>query len=123
MWSCSKIEFMTPVMTTVDNLDNKMSALTQNMDSMSQEITTMRQTLSMSALGTVPVQAAPAPVPSAGQLWEAQRERLHSTALPEARNNQLESPDSSPVCPGVKGPVAGKCRFPPSGKLEMRQIH
>lgn len=74
---------MTPVMTTVDNLENKM-------DSVFQEITTVRQPLSMSALGTVPVQAAPAPVPAAGQLWVAQRERLHSTALPEARNNQLD---------------------------------
>lgn len=102
-------EFMTPVMTTIDNLVNKLSALTQNMDSLFLEISTMRQTLSMSALGTIPVQATPAPVPAAGQLWEAQRGCFHSTALPEARNKQLESPDSSPVCPRVKGPVAGKC--------------
>lgn len=44
---------MTPVMTTIDNLENKLSALTQNLDSMSLEMTTMQQTLSMSALGTV----------------------------------------------------------------------
>lgn len=47
---------------------------------MSQEITTMRQPLSMSALGAVSVQAAPAPIPAAGQLWVAQRE-LNSQRL------------------------------------------
>lgn len=74
--------------TSIDNLVNKLSALTQNMDSMSLEISAMQQTLSMSALATIAVQAAPAPVPPAGQLWKVQRESLHSMTLPELKNKQ-----------------------------------
>lgn len=88
-------EFMTPVVQSVEHLHNEVWKLSQSMDSMSQEMVTMKQTLNISALKTVHTQEAP----NNDQLDEARRQRLQFTIRSDIKAGMLESPQDSPVLP------------------------
>lgn len=82
--------FMTPVVQSVDDLHNDLWKLSQTMDSVSQEMVTVKRSLTLSALSpeSAPVQTQPN---------EAQRQRLQSTMKAGATDIMLESPGDSPV--------------------------
>lgn len=103
-------EFMTPVVQSVDHLHNDVWKRSQSMDSMSQEEVTMKQTLDISALTTVPVQAAP----KDDRLGEAQRQCLQSTVMAD-KAGVLQSPQDSPVSIFRE---AGRCPVEVDGDLE-----
>ena len=110
-------EFMTPVAQSVHHLQEEVWKLSLNMDNMSQELGTMKHTLSVSALAPVPVEAALENV----QLEEAQRQRLQSTVLTD-KAGVLQSPEDSPVLSEARARLTGKCpvklQFPSFGKME-----
>ena len=110
-------EFMTPVTQSVHHLQEDVWKLSQNMDNVSQELGTMKQTLNVSALAPLPVSAAPKDV----RLEEAQRQRLQSTVLTDTAGVLLTSEDSPVLCES-RARLTGKCPvkllFPAFGKME-----
>ncbi|CAL8254297.1 unnamed protein product [Boreogadus saida] len=97
-------EFMTPVAQSVHHLQEDVWKLSQNMDNVSQELGTMKQTLNVSALAPLPVSAAPKDV----RLEEAQRQRLQSTVLTDTAG-VLRTPEDSPVLCESRARLTGKC--------------
>ena len=108
---------MTPVAQSVHHLQEDVWKLSQNMDHVSQELGTMKQTLNVSALPPLTVSAAPKDV----RLEEAQRQRLQSTVLTDTAG-VLRTPEDSPVLSESRAWLTGKCPvkllFPSFGKKE-----